>query len=156
MLQFISSQIISKQTVTISGNPNNITRIMNDVVTFLIYIIYFISRNQLERLNKSGLGVDIPYLTCMIINPEIPPVVNLNLSSCYIQFRIPAHLMSSQIKDITAIFRKTIQSFCKRMVLYTLLPSPKRVTIRLSSPSLFNEIVPVPERKKHLYQKTSS
>ena len=34
------------------------------------------------------------------------------------------------------------------MVLYTLLPSPKRVTIRLSSPSLFNEIVPVPERKK--------
>ena len=33
---------------------------MNDVVTFLIYIIYFISRNQLERLDKSGLGVDIP------------------------------------------------------------------------------------------------
>ena len=106
MLQFISCQIISKQTVTISGNPNYITRIMNYVVTFLIYIIYFISRNQLERIDKSGLGVDIPYLTCMIINPEIPPVVNLNLSSCYIQFRIPAHLMSSQIKDITAIFRK--------------------------------------------------
>ncbi len=62
MLQFISCQIISKQTVTISGNPNNITRIMNDVVTFLIYIIYFISRNQLERLDKSGLGIDIPYL----------------------------------------------------------------------------------------------
>ena len=35
---------------------------MNDVVTFLIYIIYFISRNQLERLDKSGLGVDIPCL----------------------------------------------------------------------------------------------
>ena len=39
MLQFISCQIISKQTVTISGNPNYITRIMNYVVTFLIYII---------------------------------------------------------------------------------------------------------------------
>lgn len=80
MLQFISCQIISKQTVTISGNPNYITRIMNYVVTFLIYIIYFISRNQLERLDKSGLGIDIPYLTRMIINPKIPPVVNLNLS----------------------------------------------------------------------------
>ena len=79
---------------------------MNDVVTFFIYIIYFISRNQLERLDKSGLGIDIPYLTRMIINPKIPPVVNLNLSFFYIQLRIPAHLMSSQIKDITAIFRK--------------------------------------------------
>lgn len=80
MLQFISCQIISKQTVTISGNPNNITRIVNYVVTFLIYIIYFISRNQLERLDKSGLGIDIPYFTRMIINPKISPVVNLNLS----------------------------------------------------------------------------
>ena len=106
MLQFISCQIISKQTVTISGNPNYITRTMNYVVTFLIYIIYFISRNQLERLDKSGLGIDIPYLTRMIINPKIPPVVNLNLSFFYIQFRIQTYLMSFQIEDITAIFRK--------------------------------------------------
>ncbi len=57
---------------------------MNYVVTFLIYIIYFISRNQLERLDKSSLGIDIPYFTRMIINPEISPVINLHLPFFYV------------------------------------------------------------------------
>ena len=100
MFQFIFGCIISEKPISIGRNPNNPPGIMDDMVTFIVDITYFILWNQLEILAFSGFGKHVRKPSRMIVYPVVSMIITNQFSLFNIQTRICGHLSGSKLISI--------------------------------------------------------
>ena len=92
VLQIAGIQIVGKESVSVSRNPDDIPWIMNDRVTFYIDISQMLGWKKLKMFDVASAGIDIPYVAGIVVYPCIPFIVSGDVTVFNIQAGEPAQL----------------------------------------------------------------
>lgn len=79
MLQLVALQIVGKQAVAVGGDPDNVARVVHDVVALLVDVVHLLGRHQAKALDAPRLGIDIPHHTRAVVHPVVAAVIGLYL-----------------------------------------------------------------------------
>ena len=88
MFQLVFNRIISKQPVSISRDPNDSSRIMNNMIAFKINMVEFILRYKLKRFHFTGGCGNVMNTSRAVINPVVSTIVTNHFSFFYIQMSV--------------------------------------------------------------------
>ena len=102
VLQTTGVQVVGKEPVSVSRNPDDIPRVMDNRVTFHIDVSQMLGWKKLKGLDIPCAGIDIPYIAGIVVYPCIPFIVSGDVTVFNIQAGEPAQLSCNGIQDVTA------------------------------------------------------
>ncbi len=106
MLQLVALQVVGEQAVAVGRHPDNIARVVHDVVALLVDVIDLLGGHQAEALDLSRLGIDIPHYARAVVYPVVATVVCLHLTLRNRQVVVAAQLMRVEVELVASRARE--------------------------------------------------
>ena len=98
VLELFCDSVVGEEPVAVGGDPDNAPGVVYNVVAFHVHIVQFIGRGETEGFNSMGGGVDIPYLTGVIVDPEVPPIIRQHIAVTDVEIRMSADALSFHVE----------------------------------------------------------